>query len=294
MLNWIAIWVGAYLFALNGPLQNSDPAQQSVPVSNDVAASAKLPGLLGRPGAAGPAHRDLHRARGGRRLLGHPQPLDHRLRGAGGRPEPRGGALRRHQRRAQLHPGHGRVRRLRRAGGRRWTSSAGSSTSPPTTSSISASVGLGFFGIAVALLGRNTASGTAVAALLFGALLSGTSQRNLDPTIFEPELAGEPDAHHPGPRRAHRQRRRDRADDAAPRARGLSAAHGPAGARRARRGGRGRVSTAVATAAPRRGLRAAPRGLGRHRAGLRRVVHRAAAGAGAHAGRRRSSSACWP
>ena len=48
---------------------------------------------------------------------------------------------------------------------------------------------VGFFGIAVALLGRNTASGTAVAALLFGALLSGTSQRNLDPTIFEPELA---------------------------------------------------------------------------------------------------------
>ena len=27
------------------------------------------------------------------------------------------------------------------------------------------------------------------AALLFGALLSGTSQRNLDPTIFEPQLA---------------------------------------------------------------------------------------------------------
>jgi general nucleoside transport system permease protein len=28
------------------------------------------------------------------------------------------------------------------------------------------------------------------AALLFGALISGTSQRNLDPTVFEPELAG--------------------------------------------------------------------------------------------------------
>ena len=27
------------------------------------------------------------------------------------------------------------------------------------------------------------------AALLFGALLSGTSQRNLDPSVFEPELA---------------------------------------------------------------------------------------------------------
>ena len=48
---------------------------------------------------------------------------------------------------------------------------------------------LGFFGIAVALLGRNTAVGTVAAALLFGALLSGTSQRNLDPTIFEPSLA---------------------------------------------------------------------------------------------------------
>jgi simple sugar transport system permease protein len=48
----------------------------------------------------------------------------------------------------------------------------------------------GFIGIAVALLGRNTAIGTVAAALLFGALISGTSQRNLDPTIFEPSLAG--------------------------------------------------------------------------------------------------------
>jgi simple sugar transport system permease protein len=48
---------------------------------------------------------------------------------------------------------------------------------------------IGFYGIAVALLGRNTAVGTFFAALLFGGLLSGTSQRNLDPTIFEPELA---------------------------------------------------------------------------------------------------------
>ena len=56
-----------------------------------------------------------------------------------------------------------------------------------TTISLSS---IGFLGIAVALLGRNTAIGTGLAALLFGALLTGTSQKNLDPSIFKPELAG--------------------------------------------------------------------------------------------------------
>jgi len=48
---------------------------------------------------------------------------------------------------------------------------------------------IGFIGIAVALLGRNTAVGVGLAALLFAALDTGTSTRNLDPTIFNPELA---------------------------------------------------------------------------------------------------------
>jgi simple sugar transport system permease protein len=48
---------------------------------------------------------------------------------------------------------------------------------------------IGFIGIAVALLGRNTAVGTALAALLFGALANGTSVRNLDPSVFDPQLA---------------------------------------------------------------------------------------------------------
>ena len=48
---------------------------------------------------------------------------------------------------------------------------------------------IGFLGIAVALLGRNTAIGTFFSALLFGALLTGTSVRNLDPLVFPPELA---------------------------------------------------------------------------------------------------------
>jgi len=42
----------------------------------------------------------------------------------------------------------------------------------------------------VALLGRNTAVGVFLSALLFGALLYGTSTRSLDPEVFPPELAG--------------------------------------------------------------------------------------------------------
>jgi simple sugar transport system permease protein len=48
---------------------------------------------------------------------------------------------------------------------------------------------IGFIGIAVALLGRNTAVGVGVAALLFAALQTGTSTTNLDPSVFPPELA---------------------------------------------------------------------------------------------------------
>ena len=49
---------------------------------------------------------------------------------------------------------------------------------------------IGFIGIAVALLGRTTAAGVGLAALLFGALFTGTSTRSLDPNVFPPELAG--------------------------------------------------------------------------------------------------------
>jgi simple sugar transport system permease protein len=48
---------------------------------------------------------------------------------------------------------------------------------------------IGFLGIAVALLGRNTAIGTCAAALLFGALVNGTSTRHLNPDVFPPALA---------------------------------------------------------------------------------------------------------
>ena len=49
---------------------------------------------------------------------------------------------------------------------------------------------IGFIGLAAALLGRNTAVGVGFASLLFGALITGTSSRQLDPTVFRPDLAG--------------------------------------------------------------------------------------------------------
>ena len=50
---------------------------------------------------------------------------------------------------------------------------------------------VGFIGIAVALLGRNSAIGVPFAALLFGALLQGTSTRNpAIQDVIKPELAG--------------------------------------------------------------------------------------------------------
>src|SRR4029450_7295910 len=56
--------------------------------------------------------------------------------------------------------------------------------------SVQVSSTVAFLGIAVALLGRNTSVGIFFSALLFGALLNGTSTRNLDPAVFQPELAG--------------------------------------------------------------------------------------------------------
>src|SRR3954451_9709354 len=48
MLNWIVYWVGSWLFGLGGPLQN--PGQgRSVPISNDIFPSAKLPTFWGNP-----------------------------------------------------------------------------------------------------------------------------------------------------------------------------------------------------------------------------------------------------
>jgi simple sugar transport system permease protein len=157
MLNWIAVWVGIYLFGLNGPLQNSDPQQQSVPVSSDVVSSAKLPVFWGDPELQG-LHVGLFIALAAVLVfwvLVNRSKIGYEVRAVGLNPE------------AARYGGISVARNY---------------------VLVMAVCGV-FAGIAGSLLGRNTAGGTLAAALLFGALLSGTSQRNLDPTIFEPELA---------------------------------------------------------------------------------------------------------
>ena len=47
MLNYTAIWIGVYLFTIGGPLQSNE--QRSIPVSNDIVESARLPVFWGDP-----------------------------------------------------------------------------------------------------------------------------------------------------------------------------------------------------------------------------------------------------
>jgi len=185
MLNWIAIWIGAYLFALKGPLQNSDPAQQSVPVSNEVASSAKLHVFWGDPELQG-LHIGIFIALAGllvfwvilnRTILGY------EVRAVGFNPEAAaasGISVRANYIRVMGICGlfAGLAGAIDILG---WQFRL-------ATNDIQQNA-YGFTGIAVALLGRNTAVGIFFSALLFGAMNTGTSVRNLDPAVFEPALA---------------------------------------------------------------------------------------------------------
>jgi ABC-type uncharacterized transport system permease subunit len=183
MLNWIAIWTADYLFGNGGPLQSS--TQQFNPVSDDIHESAKLPVFWGDPVLQG-LHVGLFIALGmlvvywvilNRTTLGY------EVRAVGFNPE------------AARYGGIS-VRRnyflaMAIAGG--FAGLAGSLDIfgwqfHLATADIHAST-IGFVGIAVALLGRNTAVGIFFSSLLFAALTVGTSTRQLDPAIFDPKLA---------------------------------------------------------------------------------------------------------
>jgi general nucleoside transport system permease protein len=183
MLNWIALWIGVWLFSLGGPLQND--AQKSIPVSNDVVEGAKLPVFWGDPVLQG-LHIGLFIALGAALVFWivlNRLTSGFEIRAVGFNPE------------AARYSGMSVAKNyiLVMAVCGVFAGLAGGIDVLGWQFRIATNdiqkLQLGFFGIAVALLGRNTAIGTVFSALLFGALLSGTSQRNLDPTIFEPSLA---------------------------------------------------------------------------------------------------------
>jgi general nucleoside transport system permease protein len=183
MLNWIALWIGVWLFSLDGPLQND--AQKSIPVSNDVVEGAKLPVFWGDPVLQG-LHIGLFIALAAVIvfwILLNRSTMGFEVRAVGFNPEA--------ARYSGMNVGKNYILVMAVCG--LFAGLAGAMDVLGwqfriATNDIQIAY-FGFIGIAVALLGRNTAVGTVAAALLFGALLSGTSQRNLDPTIFEPSLA---------------------------------------------------------------------------------------------------------
>jgi general nucleoside transport system permease protein len=184
MLNWIMVWVGVFLFGLGGPLQND--TQPFVPVSNDVVDDAKLGIFWGDP-ALQALHVGFFVALAALVfywLILNRTTLGYEVRAVGFNPE-------------AAHYGGISVARnyfLAMAISGAFTGLAGAIDILGwqyriNTNDVQVSSLIAFTGIAVALLGRNKAIGVGLAALLFAALTTGTSTRNLDPEIFRPELA---------------------------------------------------------------------------------------------------------
>src|SRR3954462_11805850 len=185
MLNWIAIWIGVWLFSPGSPLQNDNPAQRDVPVSNDIVAGAKLPVFWGDPVLQG-LHVGIFIALAGLLVfwvLLNRTTTGYEVRAVGFSPD------------AAAASGISVARNyiLVMAVCGAFAGLAGTvdllgfrfriATNDIPLNQVA------FFGIAVALLGRNTAIGVLFSALLFGGLITGTSVRNLDESIFEPALA---------------------------------------------------------------------------------------------------------
>jgi len=183
MLNWTAYWVGSYLFGDGGPLQGS---QASIPISNDIAPGAKLPVFWGVALLQGlsigifiaVAMLVVYWILINRTTLGF------EVRAVGFNPDAArygGVSVARNYFLAMAISGGfaGLAGALDITG---WEYRIGENDIQAST--------IGFTGLAAALLGRNTALGVGCASLLFGALINGTSGRQLDPSIFRPDLAG--------------------------------------------------------------------------------------------------------
>jgi simple sugar transport system permease protein len=182
MLNWIAIFGGRYLFELGGPLQGTVP---TLPRSDVVFDSGKLWVIWGNVDLQA-LHAGIFVAFLGMivyYVILNRTTLGFEVRAVGFNPE------------AARYSGIP-VRRsyfLALAISGAFAGTAGAVDVlgvkyAVDVSNLPAST-VGFTGIAVALLGRNKPIGILLAALLFAALQVGTSSRQLDPDVFNPELA---------------------------------------------------------------------------------------------------------
>ncbi len=185
MLNWIAL-LGRHV-SLRARRAAPEPDAEVRPDLARRRAEGEAPGVLGQSAAPGSPHRPLHRDRDALRLLHHPQPDDARLPGARGR------ATTRRRPTTAASTCRGTTSWRWRSPGcspgwrARSTCSAGRSGSRSPTSRPRRSASSGSPWRCSAATPR---SGTFFAALLFGALYTGTSTRHLDPSIFRPDLAG--------------------------------------------------------------------------------------------------------
>ncbi len=185
MLNWIAYWIGNYIFQQGGPLQGAANKPLDIPISGDVAQSAKLPVFWGDADLQG-LHIGFFIAIGALVvfwLILNRTTLGYEVRAVGYNPDAAAyGGIKVRTNYIRAMAISGAFAGL--AGG---LDMLGYLYHFGTTDVQAASIG--FLGIAVALLGRNTALGVGLAAFLFGGLLYGTTH-GLQSGTIDPSLAG--------------------------------------------------------------------------------------------------------